>query len=247
MSQKEQKTNSSHHIIKVSSVSKAFASRSVLENIDLEVKKAQSVCLCGANGAGKSTLLRIIAGLLEPDAGSIELGGYDVRHHPEKAGLQLGVVLHQSMVYPELTVLENLLFFANLYGVNNAPACVEKLLEDVGLAAYRYDRADILSRGLLQRLAIARALVHRPVILLADEPFTGLDAEAGRHLIDILKKFVANGGSMIMTTHDVRTALRCCDRVVILDQKRVIFDETTDNLDMSGFAQDYLSYARSRN
>jgi heme exporter protein A len=247
MSQKEQKTNSGHNIIKVSSVSKTFASRSVLENIDIEVKKTQSVCLCGANGVGKSTLLRIIAGLLEPDRGSIELGGYDLRNHPEKAGLQLGVVLHKSMVYPELTVRENLLFFANLYGAKNVPACVEELLEDVGLTAYRYDRADILSRGLLQRLAIARALVHRPAILLADEPFTGLDAEASQHLIDILNDFTDNGGSIMMTTHDVKTGLRCCNRAVVLDKRRLIFDEMTINLDISGFTQDYLSYARSKN
>ena len=247
MSQKEQTTDNGPAVINVSSVSKAFTSRSVLDKIDLEVNKTQSVCLCGANGVGKSTLLRIIAGLLEPDAGSIELGGYDLRNHPDKAGLQLGVVLHKSMVYPELTVRENLLFFANLYGLKDVRARVEELLEDVGLTAYRYDRAEILSRGLLQRLAIARALVHRPVILLADEPFTGLDAEAGRHLVDVLNHFTDNGGSVVMTTHDVRTGLRCCNRVVVLDQRRVIFDEMTNNLDLSDFAQDYLSYARSKN
>ena len=247
MSQKEQTTDNGPAVINVSSVSKAFTSRSVLDKIDLEVNKTQSVCLCGANGVGKSTLLRIIAGLLEPDAGSIELGGYDLRSHPDKAGLQLGVVLHKSMVYPELTVRENLLFFANLYGLKDVRARVEELLEDVGLTAYRYDRAEILSRGLLQRLAIARALVHRPVILLADEPFTGLDAEAGRHLVDVLNHFTDNGGSVVMTTHDVRTGLRCCNRVVVLDQRRVIFDEMTNNLDLSDFAQDYLSYARSKN
>lgn len=247
MSLNEQKTNNDNNIINVSSVGKAFTTRSVLENIDLEIKKAQSVCLCGVNGIGKSTLLRIIAGLLEPDNGSVELGGYNLRKHPEKAKSLLGVVLHKSMVYPELTVSENLLFFANLYGIIDRTSRVKQLLENLGLGSYRYDRADILSRGLLQRLAIARALVHRPGVLLADEPFTGLDAHASQHLIDVLNKFADEGGSIIMTTHDVRTGLRCCDRVIVLDNRRLIFDEMTCNLDISGFAQDYLSYARSKN
>jgi heme exporter protein A len=247
MSLNEKERNNDRNIINVSSVDKAFATRSVLENIDLGIKKSQSVCLYGANGVGKSTLLRIIAGLLEPDHGSVELGGYNLRTHPEKTKSLLGVVFHKSMVYPELTVSENLLFFANLYGVKDCTYLVRQLLDDLGLGPYRYDRVDILSRGLLQRLAIARALVHRPAVLLADEPFTGLDTHASRHLIDVLNNFTHNGGSIIMTTHDVKTGLHCCNRVIVLDKRRLIFDEMTCNLETSGFAQDYLLYARSKN
>jgi heme exporter protein A len=243
----EQKINNNSSIIDVSSVDKSFTTRSVLENINLKIKKTQSVCLCGANGVGKSTLLRIIAGLLEPDQGSVELGGYNLRTHPEKAKSMFGVVFHKSMVYPELTVSENLLFFANLYGIQGRTSRVKQLLEDLALTPYRYDRADILSRGLLQRLAIARALVHQPVVLLADEPFTGLDAEASQHLVDFLNKFTDDGGSIIMTTHDVKTGLLCCDRIIVLDKRRLIFDEMTCNMDTSRFTRDYLLYARSRN
>ncbi len=218
-----------------------------MNNINLDVYQSQSVCVCGANGVGKSTLLRIIAGLLEPDRGSVELCGYSVKEHIGKARTQLGVVLHKSMVYPELTVRENLLFFASLYGVKGSTSRVEELLEDIGLAPYRYDRAGILSRGLLQRLAIARALVHRPVVLLIDEPFTGLDAEASQHLIDVLANFTDNGGTIIMTTHDIKTGIRCCDRVVVLDKRQLIFDTMICDIDTAGFAQDYLAYARSKN
>jgi len=175
------------------------------------------------------------------------LCGYNLRKHPEKAKPQLGVVSHKSMVYPNLTVLENLSFFATLYGIRDSTSRVEELVEDVGLFSYRYDKAGILSRGLLQRLAIARALVHRPVVLLAYEPFTGLDVEACEHLINVLANFTNNGGTIVMTIHDIKTGIRCCDRVVVLDKTQLIFDAMFSDIDTTSFAQDYLSYARSKN
>ena len=244
---KDRQENSNDTPVSIDSVSKAFAARLVLDNISLGVVQGQSVCVCGVNGAGKSTLLRIVAGLLQPDAGSVRLCGHDIRTHPEKAKPQLGVISHKSMVYPDLTVFENLSFFANLYGVKDSAARVDELLEDVGLSSYRYDRANILSRGLLQRLAIARALVHRPVVLLADEPFTGLDAEACKHLISVLANFADKGGTTIMTTHDINIGMKCCDRVVVLDRTRLIFDAMMCDIDTTTFAQDYLSYARNKN
>lgn len=234
-------------VIDVSSVSKAFATRLVLNNINLVVSKAQAVCICGVNGAGKSTLLRIIAGLLQPDQGSVQLNGYDVSKDPEKTKPQLGLISHKSMLYPELTVFENLSFFANLYGVKNSAVRINELLKDVGLFSYRYDRAGVLSRGLLQRLAITRALVHQPTVLLADEPFTGLDAEACRHLISVLTDFTNNGGTIIMTTADINIAMKCCSRVAVLNKAQLIFDAETNDLDIDSFAQDYLSYVRGKN
>ncbi|MFC1781340.1 ABC transporter ATP-binding protein [Planctomycetota bacterium] len=203
------KGNNGENTIKVNSVKKSFTARLVLDNVDLCVRKGQSLCLCGANGAGKSTLLRIISGLLEPDRGSVELCGYNLRKNPEKAKTQLGVVSHKSMVYPDLSVMENILFFAGLYDIKDSFSRVGQLVKDIGLAPYRYDRASILSRGLLQRLAIARALVHRPAVLLLDEPFTGLDVEAVKHLIAVLSDFADNDGTIIMTTHDINIGIRC--------------------------------------
>ncbi len=234
-------------IINISGVSKAFSARLVLNKIDLEIPQGQSVCLCGVNGVGKSTLLRITGGLLQPDKGNVRICGYDIRIDPEKAKPQLGVISHKSMVYPNLTALENLSFFANLYGVEDSTARINEILHDVGLFSYRYDRAATLSRGLLQRLAIARALVHRPSVLLADEPFTGLDNEACKHLISVLTDFSNNGGTIMMTTHDVRNGLKCCDRVMVLDKSNLILDVMTSDIDTGSFAQDYLSYARGQN
>jgi len=247
MSEDKQNKPSRDVVIEIKSVSKAFAARAVLKSIDLEIIRSQSVCLCGINGAGKSTLLRIIAGLLHADAGSVKLNGHSVKDDPEKTKPLLGVISHKSMIYPDLTVSENLSFFAKLYGVKNIAERIEELLKDVGLYSYRYDKAAILSRGLLQRLAIARALVHKPPVLLADEPFTGLDAEASKYLVKVFADFITAGGTIIMTTHDTFTGLQCCDRAVVLDNRSIIFDAQTSEIDAPAFAKDYLSYARSRN
>jgi heme exporter protein A len=230
-------------VISVKSVSKAFDTRDVLKDINIDINTAQTVLVCGINGAGKSTLLRIIAGLLQPDKGSIELSGYNIRKDPEKAKSKFGMISHKSMVYPELTVLENLSFFATLYGVKDSDTHIMKLLNNVGLSSYRHDKAGILSRGLLQRLAIARALVHQPTLLLADEPFTGLDSEATSHLITVLNEFKNNGGTIVMTTHDTDIGLKCCNRVLILNNSNVIFDAITSDIDTEDFSKDYLSYA----
>jgi heme exporter protein A len=232
-------------VINVKSVSKAFDTRGVLKDIDINVDSTQAVLICGINGAGKTTLLRIIAGLLQPDKGSVELCGYNIRKDPEKAKSRFGMISHKSMVYPELTVLENLSFFATLYGVKDRETCITELLQDVGLSSYKYDTASILSRGLLQRLAIARAFVHRPDLLLADEPFTGLDAEACNHLISVITEFTNNGGTIVMTTHDIDLGLQCCNRVVVLDKSNLIFDARISDIDKARFLKDYISYARS--
>lgn len=230
-------------MIKVSSVTKAFETRKVLNGVNLSVDAGQSVYICGVNGAGKSTLLRIIAGLLQPDDGSVELCGHDTAKDPEKAKPQLGVISHKAMVYPDLTVLENLRFFATLYGVEDIDSRLEKLLEDHALGPYRYDRAGILSRGLLQRLSIARALVHSPSILLADEPFTGLDAGSCKHLKSVLNDFTAVSGTVLMTTHDAGVGLKCCQRVVVLDKGAFCFDAPTSDVDADSFTDDYVAYA----
>ena len=233
-------------IIQVDSVSKSFEHRRVLKDVDLSVDSGESVFVCGINGVGKSTLLRIISGLLEPDSGSVKICCHNMARHPEKAKPMLGVISHKSMVYAELTVYENLLFFANLYGVKKAADRVGSLIEDIGLGSWRYDRADVLSRGLLQRLSIARSLIHSPAVLLADEPFTGLDSKACEHLVETLAGFVDQSHALVMTTHDTDFGLRCCRRVVVLDKGGVIFDGPTEGIDAPEFSKDYVGYAGSR-
>jgi len=231
-------------VIEISSVTKKFGTRLVLRSIGLRVAGGSGICICGVNGAGKSTLLRIMAGLLKPEQGTVRICGYDVFAEPEETKSKLGLVSHKSILYPELTTFENLLFFARLYGLKDRQRRAQQLLDDVGLSSYTYDRTDVLSRGMLQRLSIARAMVHGPAVLLADEPFTGLDIEAGRHLVRVLAEFREDGGTLVMTTHDTHMALKCCDRVIVLDNCDFIFDAATSQIDTDSFMDDYLSYAR---
>jgi heme exporter protein A len=244
MAQTVEKATSTSEAVAIRSVRKAFGARAVLNGIDLAMPGGQAVCLCGINGAGKSTLLRVVAGLLRPDEGSVQVNGFDLRQQTETAKRQLGMISHASMVYPELTALENLTFATRLYGLRDGADRAERLLVDVGLVAYRHDRAGILSRGLLQRLAIARALIHGPAVLLADEAFTGLDADACERLVAIFHRFVADGGTILMTTHDTRLGLRCCHRVVVLDKGKIALDSPTESVDATAFSDDYLAYAR---
>jgi heme exporter protein A len=231
--------------VDVAGVCKSFGSQVVLEDISFHLTSGQGLCICGANAAGKTTLLRIMAGLLQPGAGAVQICGFDVKTQARQARARFGVIFHKSMVYPQLTVIENLRFFALIYGVRDAKDHIEKLLEQTALMHYRYDRAGVLSRGMMQRLAIARALVHKPIVLLADEPFTGLDADASDHLVTILNNFKDEGGAIVMTTHDVNLSLQCCQHVAVLDAQRLVFNTKTSEIDTAAFANDYLSYVRA--
>ena len=247
MIKKSQNKNHNEPVVSVTSVSKAFGSRIVLRDINIELDRGCGLLICGTNGAGKSTLLNIISGLLSSDKGTTKLCGIDIRSEPQKCKTQLGVISHKSILYSELTIFENLLFFANLYNIKNARDRVDELIEDMGLSAYRYDKTRVLSRGMLQRLAISRAIVHRPSVLLIDEPFTGLDVEACEHLVKILDEFRSNGGGLLATSHDMKLGLKCCDRVAVLDKNRFILEAETDQIDTELFVDNYIEYARSRN
>lgn len=228
-------------VIRISDVSKAF-NRPVLKQLSFSVDVPGTLFLCGINGAGKSTLLKLLAGLLQPDSGSIHINGKCLRRQTEQVKSKLGVIMHQSMVYSDLTVLENLDFFARLYGIPSRKERICELLEQVGLAPFRYDRASVLSRGLLQRLSIARAMIHRPEVILADEPFTGLDTKSSEYLRTMLDHFRQQGGTVVLTTHDVTLGLECADRVVVIDGGKAVLDSPVNDVDHTEFAKDYLRY-----
>jgi len=244
MSEKLRKSSGQSPVINLAGVCKSFGGRAVLEEISFRLTGGGGLCICGPNAAGKTTLLRIIAAVLKPSEGSVEVCGFNVRRQSHKIKPLIGAIFHKSMVYPQLTVIENLRFFAALYGVKNSKSRIEKLLEETVLTPYRYDIAGILSRGMMQRLAIARALVHEPVVLLADEPFTGLDSEAGEHLVRALRNFKNSGGTVVMTTHNVGFGLKCCERMAVLDGRKLIFNAEVGEINAADFARDYLLYAR---
>jgi heme exporter protein A len=179
----------SEPVIVARGLSRRFAYRPVLADVSLAVHRGEALLLVGPNGAGKTTLLRVLAGLLRPTSGQVE------RRAP------IGMVAHDPMLYPALTARENLRFFARLHGVDGARVAV--LLEQVGLTHRAHDRVGTFSRGMLQRIAIARALVHEPALLLFDEPLSGLDDAASRALVAVLAELRARGTAMILVSHQL--------------------------------------------
>ena len=190
--------------------------------MDVDIPSAHLLVVLGPNGAGKSTLVRIVAGLLRPTAGTIEFG----EAHPAKRRNvrgQIGFVGHATMLYPELTARENLVFAGRLHGLDNPAERARELLAEEGLEAWSDRRTRTFSRGLAQRLAIARARVHDPRVLLLDEPFTGLDGAAADRLAERLERLRDDGRSLVLVTHDFRQASRLGDQALLLGNGRVAY------------------------
>ena len=208
-------------------VRKTFEFKPVLRGVSLTVPTGATVALLGPNGAGKTTLLRILATLARSSAGEVTIDGLDLHCDAQDIRRRIGYLGHQPMLYEELTAAENLDFFARMYGVQNRQAQVSALLDRVGLRQKAKDRARDLSRGQTQRLALARALLHEPSLLLLDEPDSGLDEQGVALLEEVLSERSAAGQTAIFTTHDLAWGLRVADRAVALVAGRVTYDGTT--------------------
>lgn len=204
-------------------IGKVIDTRGVLSNICLDISTHATVALMGSNGAGKSTLLRILATLIPPTEGTLELFG-------EKPGAQrrvrsrIGFIGHRPMLYRDLTAIENLELFGRLYGLQDVSNRALELLEFLGIADRANDTVKSLSRGLVQRVAIARALMHSPDLLLADEPFAGLDAGSTRRLEDCLQSLRSKGHAVVMASHNVAQAISIADRLVVLTEGRIALE-----------------------
>lgn len=205
--------------IAVRGVRVAFGATVVLRGAELTVPWGARLALLGPNGAGKSTLLRAIATLSRPAAGVVQIAGRDAFAESSIVRRLIGVVAHQTYLYDELTALENLRFYAELYDLPDAARHAEAILARVGLTARRNVRAGSLSRGQQQRLTLARALLHDPPLLLLDEPDTGLDLAAFGLLEGLL---LGQERTVVMTTHNLRQAARLCDRYAILSGGRIV-------------------------
>lgn len=214
-----------------SRITKRFGNRPVLRAIDLQIEAGEQVVLFGSNGAGKTTFLRILATLSRPTKGTLAIDGLAVDRDAQSARRRIGVVAHQPYLYDDLTAEENLRFFAKMYDVADQSERIDEVLELVGLSGRRYDRVRTFSRGMQQRLALARAIVHRPALLLFDEPDTGLDRAGIGVLERILMEQAVAGGSVLMTTHDLEFGLRAVDRVLLLDGGRLMLDVPAGSID----------------
>jgi heme exporter protein A len=203
-------------MIEVRKLVKTFGRKPVLRGLDFSVPEGDFVAVVGPNGAGKTTLLRILASLARPTLGAVRLAG---RRLPAEAGAVrriLGVVSHQPLLYGDLTAEENLRFYGRLYSVSELEARVERVLEMVGLRPRRRDLVRTFSRGMQQRLSIGRAILHEPLVLLLDEPHTGLDPEAAVMLDRLLGQVAGEGRTVVMTSHDLQRAASLANRVDVL-------------------------------
>lgn len=220
-------------MIEIRQLTKTFGLNPVLRGLDLDVPRGQFLTLLGPNGSGKTTLLRILGALARPTSGTVRIGGWELPAEAEFVRAQLGVVSHQPLLYDTLTAEENLLFFARLYHLprETRRARVTEVLERVGLARRARDVVQTYSRGMLQRLAIARAILHNPAILLLDEPYTGLDQDAAAVLDALLRQVATEGRTVIMTTHDLRRGHALADRIAILSRGRIAFDAPCHEID----------------
>lgn len=225
--------------IEVHDLKKSFGLKPVLRGIDLLLPRGERMALLGANGTGKTTILRILAGLARPNAGSVSIEGLDSAQHAQQTRHLVGFVAHQPYLYEELTALENLLFFARMYSVTYALERAHALLQRVGLERRAHERVGTFSRGQVQRLSWARALLHAPHLLLLDEADTGLDQQ-GHELIDtLLTEHVSYGGSTLFTTHRLEYALAISDKILLLSNGRVAYQSETKSLTLNALQQIY--------
>ena len=208
-------------MIRLDGVVKQYGLNPVLRGVDLSVEAGEFVTLVGPNGAGKSTLMGIIATLLRPSSGDVLVGGWRLPEQADRVRRHIGLVSHNSLLYRDMTAAENLTFFAKLYQLEDAEARVIEALRKVGLFARQRDPVGTFSRGMVQRLTIARATLHEPDVLLLDEPYTGLDQEATQLLDELLREETARGRTILMITHDLGHGLGLADRLAILYGGRI--------------------------
>jgi heme exporter protein A len=222
-------------------ITKSYGHFPALRGVDLDVATGTATTMFGRNGAGKTTFLKIVSTLARASSGAMTVGGHDIAAEPEQVRRNIGFLSHNTYVYRDLTPRENLRFFSKLYGLSLTDDVLVDRLERVGLGHRLNDPVRSFSRGLLQRVGIARVMLHDPGILLLDEPYTGLDANAVSILNDMLDEAVQNGRTVLMTTHDLELGLRSADRTHIIDKGRIVYSgEAAD----PGTREAYQRYIR---
>jgi heme exporter protein A len=213
----------------------SFGEMRVFRGLRFQAERGSVVSIFGPNGAGKSTFLKILAGLLRPSQGAVRVEGVDTIRTPTSLRRLIGVISHEPYLYPQLTGLENLEFYGRMYGLDDPRAEAGRMSEQMGLTAVMGLEVAAYSRGTRQRLAIARALLHRPRVLLLDEPFTGLDQQARERLAALLGTLRDGERTVVMTTHDVDEGLRLSDRVAVLVRGRLMLETTTHEWERASF------------
>ena len=233
--------------IRVMGLRKDFGFIQAVCGIDFELSKGEFLTIFGPNGAGKTTLIKILSTLTKPTSGTAHVAGYDILTGDPRLRNEIGVISHVSFLYEDLTPLENMLFFAKMHHLEDQRDRAIKVIEEVGLKARMHDRVRTFSRGMLQRLSIARAVIHNPSVLFLDEPYTGLDQHAFNLLKEQLYSLYIEKRTILMTTHDISRGLEMCDKAAILVKGRIAFMKSVEEIDKSNFESLYFKTVTNEN
>ena len=230
--------------IEVKGLTKSFNNYKALRDVNLEVNHGESLVVLGPNGAGKTTLIKVLATIMKPTWGEIIIDGLYHHKHAEEIRRQIGVVTHETFLYNNLTAHENLEFYSRMYDVPNPKERIQEVVSLVDMTPRLHERVSTLSRGMQQRLSIARGLLHRPSIMLLDEPETGLDQHALAMLWEAVKGEGTENRTVILTTHNLERGLSLGDRVVILSHGTVAYQQSRKSLDLNSLKQAYEESTR---
>ena len=226
-------------MVQLTRVTKRFGASVALHGIDLQLESGKCLGLVGPNGAGKTTLLKILSTLTVPSSGTVTIAGLDAARAAERIRPLLGVLSHRTFLYGHLTAFENLHFYGRMLGVLRIGERIAEVLETVGLASLGRQLVRTYSRGMQQRLAIARAILHRPRLLLLDEPYNALDGQAVARVQALLRQLTGEGHTVVISTHDLPRGFELCDEIVIQRRGRIVDRIATSGNTYSSFSERY--------
>lgn len=223
-------------MIKVENLKKSYGDVPALQGVSFEIKEGEFFGLLGPNGAGKTTTISILSTILEPNEGSVTIGGFDLKSNPEQCKRTIGVVTQEIALYNKLSAYENLLFWGSLYNVpqEELKKRIAETLQLFGLADRQHDKIETYSGGMKRRINIASALLHRPKVLFMDEPTVGIDPQSRNLIFEVLEKLHKAGMTIVYTTHYMEEAERFCDRIAIIDKGTIIAQGTLNELKSTG-------------
>lgn len=233
-------------IIETRNLEKHFGHKKALRGVNLTVYSGDFLTLFGPNGAGKTTFLRTISSIVRASSGEVLFEGRSMGQDTLALREKLGFVSHNSLLYEDLTARENLVFYGRMYGVPELDARIDELLRKVGLYHRQHDVVRTFSRGMLQRLAIARAVLHDPPVLLLDEPYTGLDIQAIRILDDLLEELKDGSRTFIMTSHDIGKGFEHATRVAILAEGKIVLDKKKEEVTLDEFTAEFWRWVKEK-